>query len=230
MKNSSYDDRQKNQDIIDAVSRRMTTKSDIDASVLPRVVSCDQKYQCAIFTILDKHLALQRTDGEEIIIDRNIVVHPHGAIILLHDISDDENGCTRDRYLVEREYRVGPGAYVFGLAAGLVEPNEQPLDAAFREAQEETGVVIDRSDQDAYSIDYCGDYYASEGMTDECASVFIIHAKKWVQGDVHFDPDEYIETAWVSWDELTALPIQNASSQLAVRYEEIRRLRNGLPA
>ena len=54
MKNSSYDDRQKNQDIIDAVSRRMTTKSDIDASVLPRVVSCDQKYQCAIFTILDE--------------------------------------------------------------------------------------------------------------------------------------------------------------------------------
>lgn len=200
-------------------------KSRIDMTRPARLVSSEDKYSCAIFTVVDKRYALSTKDGGEVVIDRNLIDHAHGAIALVHDESLGGNGVPRDRYLVEREYRVGPNGFVFGLSAGLVEPGEDPMDAAFREVREESGVVVDRSDPDAVTVDYYGDFYSSGGMTNECASLYVLHLKKWEQGPVDFDPDEFVESAWVNWDELTSIPIRNASSSLLIAKETIRRLR-----
>ena len=202
-----------------------SNKSRIDMTRPARLVSSEDKYSCAIFTVVDKHYALSTKDGGEMIIDRNLIDHAPGVIALVHDESLGNNGVPRDHYLVEREYRVGPDGFVFGLSAGLVEPGEDPMDAVFREVREESGVVVDRSDPDAVSVDYYGDFYSSGGMTNECASLYVLHLKKWKQGSVDFDPDEFVESTWVSWDELTSIPIRNASSSLLIAKETIRRLR-----
>lgn len=44
-----------------------------------------------------------------------------------------------NRVVVERSYRHGPGAVILALPAGLIDRNEDPLDAARRELLEETG-------------------------------------------------------------------------------------------
>lgn len=46
------------------------------------------------------------------------------------------------------------------------------MDAALRELAEETGVVPDR---DTMGVDFVGDFYSSEGMTDELAHIMVLH-------------------------------------------------------
>lgn len=58
---------------------------------------------------------------------------PDGVSILCFDRSGDY-------VLLEREFRMGVGGYVYNLPMGLIEPGESPEDAIRRELREETGV------------------------------------------------------------------------------------------
>ena len=76
-------------------------------------------------------------------------------------------------------------------------------------------------------IDQVTDCYSSEGMTDELAHIMVIHLDGFQQGERHFDADEHVESAWVSWPDLLATHITASNSIIAIQHEQIRRLTAG---
>ncbi len=74
-----------------------------------------------------------------------------------------------DRIALVRQYRYPLGDYIYELPAGLVEPDEDPTQAAVREFYEETGMTLIPREAGSYSRPF----YTTVGLTDECcATVF----------------------------------------------------------
>ena len=95
------------------------------------------------------------------------------------------------------------------------------IDAALRELAEETGVVPDR---DTMGVDFVGDFYSSEGMTDELAHIMVLHLGPFRREQRHFDADEHVESAWIPWSDLAATRITSSNSMIAIQHEALRRL------
>ena len=75
----------------------------------------------------------------------------------------------RDRVVLVRQYRYPVGRFVYELPAGLVEPGEDPRQAAVRELFEETGLKLTPVEDHGWGRPF----YTTVGMTDEsCATVF----------------------------------------------------------
>ncbi|PAU67305.1 NUDIX hydrolase [Bifidobacterium criceti] len=189
------------------------TSDGIDMDVPARIVDVETTYRGAIFDVEDRTIALTRNDGGETLIRRQVIVHAPCVVMLVHDTRTD-------RYLVEREYRAGANIYTIGLPAGLIDDGEDPREASLRELREETGVIPDGD----ITFDTAGDYYSSEGMTDELAHIAVLHLDGWRQGECRFDADEHVESAWVDWDTLMSLPITASNSIIAIQHERMRRL------
>ena len=205
------------------VTTRLDDSSDgIDMDVPARVVSRQTVYTGAIFAVEDMRIALRRSGGGEIEVRRQVLRHAPCVVMLVHDEP-------RDLYLVEREYRAGSDRFAYGIPAGLMDDGESVMGAALRELAEETGVVPD-DDPDAMRVDRVGGFYSSEGMTDEYANVMVLHLSRYTHRSVRFDPDEHVESAWVTWRELSALPIAASNSVIAIQHEALRRVRAGLDA
>ena len=113
--------------------QRLLDSDDIDMTVPPVVESCERQYTGAIFHVDDQRIRLTKVDGSTTYIRRQVMRHAPCVVMLVHD-------CTSDQYLLEREYRVGPNTYAFGIPAGLIDNGETPEVAALRELHEETGV------------------------------------------------------------------------------------------
>ncbi|MCI1219867.1 MAG: NUDIX hydrolase [Bifidobacterium sp.] len=190
-----------------------TTRIDMDQPA--RITRSDVVYRGAIFTVEDRTASLNTRDGKPLNIRRQVVVHAPSVVMLVHDVH-------RDRYLAEREYRAGSNTFAYGIPAGLMDEGENPEQAAVRELREETGVEADSADS---QIDHVGDFYSSEGMSDELVHIMVLHLSTWREAPRHFDADEYVESAWVSWDELNRLPINSSNPVIAIQYEALRRLR-----
>lgn len=204
------------------VNKRLQNSTDgVDMEAPVRLVSSQTVYRGAIFHIDDRKLALAKTDGGEVPVHRQILVHPQAVVMLVHDE-------IQDKYLLEREYRVGPNKFTYGFPAGLMEDGEKPETSALRELKEETGVTP--KDEQSVRIERVGDFYSSGGMTNELAHIFVIHLSAWKQEPRHFDKDEHVQSTWVTWDELTGIGIQAADSTIAIQHEEIRRLHERLAA
>ena len=92
-----------------------------------------------------------------------------------------------------------------------------------RELVEETGVRPIRGDDMAF--DHVGEFYSSEGMTDELAHIMIIHLGSWQSVERHFDADEHVESAWITWEQLRRTRITASNSMIAIQYEQIRRMK-----
>ncbi|PLS31129.1 NTP pyrophosphohydrolase [Bifidobacterium margollesii] len=216
------------------IERRLNASDEIDMTVTPVVESCETQYTGAIFHVDDQVIRLTTHDGKAVRIRRQVMRHAPCVVMLVHD-------CATDRYLLEREYRVGPNTYAFGVPAGLMDEGEDPDTAALRELHEETGVIPDSpaaSDtaasvaEPAIEIDHVAQCYSSEGMTDELANIMVIHLKHWHMGERHFDKDEHVASAWVSWEELNAAGIVSSNATIALKHEALRRLLHpevGLP-
>ena len=71
---------------------------------------------------------------------------------------EDETG---KRILLNREFRMAVGGWVFNFPAGLIDAGETPEEAAKRELQEETGLVIKKIK------DTLGNGYSAIGFTNE---------------------------------------------------------------
>lgn len=73
-------------------------------------------------------------------------------------IATDETG---ERILVNREFRMAVGAWVYNFPAGLIDPGEKPDESAKRELWEETGLEL-------YEItDHIGPSYSAVGFSNE---------------------------------------------------------------
>ena len=87
--------------------------------------------------------------------------HADGVVIFA---ADDQ-----DRIVLIRQYRYPVGRFVYELPAGLVEPGEDPRQAAIRELFEETGLTLTPVEDHGWGRPF----YTTVGMTDEsCATVF----------------------------------------------------------
>ena len=175
----------------------------VDMSGMVTVLDSEHVYQGAIFDVDDLRIALPMRDGGQTVIRRQVMRHAPCVVMLVHD-------CANDLYLIEREYRIGCDAFAYGLPAGLIDGGEDVEEAALRELREETDV---------------GQFYSSEGMTDELANIMVLHLHAWHPVERHFDGDEHVESAWVSWQRLRGTRITASNSMIAILHEQIRRNR-----
>ena len=88
-------------------------------------------------------------------------------------------------------YVIGRRLYEF--PAGMVDRDEEPVDAARRELREETGIHAGRFEE-------LGVVYPSAGLTDECGHIFL--ARDLVEGESELDGTEDIVTYRMSPDDI----------------------------
>lgn len=93
-----------------------------------------------------------------------------------------------------KNFRYVTNCFVYELPAGLVEPNENRLQAAKRELSEETGAVV-------LSIEKVLDCsFTSAGMSDETIEMYVAEVS--LSGSQHLDEDEQIEIVKVPLSQL----------------------------
>ena len=202
------------------VDNLLNASSDgVDMTVPAELLSSEQVYKGAIFSVDDARIALRMRDGGQTVIRRQVMRHAPCVVMLVHD-------CGEDLYLVEREYRIGCDAFAYGLPAGLIDSGEDVEQAALRELREETGVAP--AGEHGITFDHVGSYYSSEGMTDELAHIMVLHLHEWNVVQRHFDGDEHVESAWITWKQLQDTRITASNSMIAILHENIRRIQKNI--
>ena len=109
-------------------------------------------------------------------------------------IATDEND---EKILIDREYRLAPGEWVYNFPAGLIDPGETPEVSAKRELMEETGLEL-------YEItDTIGTSYSAVGFSNETNMCVVGKARG------EFKPStstlEEITPGWYTKDEVREL-------------------------
>ncbi len=114
---------------------------------------------------------------------REIIEHSGGACALYVE---------NDKVLLVRQYRYAYGESIYELPAGKLNVGEDPMLAAKRELEEETGIKASRLEL-LYVI------YPTPGYTDE--KVYIYRAFDGERVNRHLDEGEFVDVVWVSLDE-----------------------------
>lgn len=106
---------------------------------------------------------------------REIVKHNGGSCIL---------GITNEgKVILEQQYRYAYDEVIYELPAGKLEPNEEPLEAAIREFEEETGYHPN-------SMKALGQIYPSAGYTNEV--LYLYYTDDFYKTKTNLDEDEAI--------------------------------------
>jgi ADP-ribose pyrophosphatase len=106
---------------------------------------------------------------------REIVRHP-GAVAILALLDD--------RMLVVEQYRKPLERSLVEIPAGKLEPGEDPLEAAKRELEEETGYRCE-------TLKHLCSFYTSPGFADELLHIYV--AQELLPGQLKPDEDEFLE-------------------------------------
>ena len=109
-------------------------------------------------------------------------------------IATDESG---EKILVNREYRMAVGDFVYNFPAGLIDPGETPEIAAARELKEETGLELYQID------DVLGLSYSAVGFSNEMNLTIVGRAKG--SFDKSTSDVEEIEARWYTKEEMKKL-------------------------
>ncbi len=109
-------------------------------------------------------------------------------------IATDESG---EKILLNREFRLAVGDWVYNFPAGLIDPGENPIESAKRELWEETGLEL-------YEIeDQIGESYSAVGFSNEMNVCIVGRAR----GEFRQSTStvEEIEAGWFSKQEVKEL-------------------------
>lgn len=110
---------------------------------------------------------------------REILEHPGGACVI----------CVRDgKVALVRQYRYAYEEELLEIPAGKLQKGEDPLNAAKRELEEETGLVAD-------SLKHLLTIYPSPGYCDEKIYIYEAHGVK--EGKQHLDEDEFLSVVYL---------------------------------
>lgn len=115
---------------------------------------------------------------------REIVRHP-GAVAVLAITPDD-------RMVVVEQYRKPLEKSQVEIPAGKLDGGEDPLTAAGRELEEETGYT-------AVSLRHVASFYTSPGFADEILHLYV--AEQLVTGEAKPDEDEFLEMEAITLEE-----------------------------
>ncbi|WP_281886719.1 NUDIX domain-containing protein [Paenibacillus sp. YYML68] len=115
---------------------------------------------------------------------REIVKHP-GAVAVLALTEDD-------RMIVVEQYRKPLEKSQVEIPAGKLDGAEDPLEAARRELEEETGYT-------SASIRHVASFYTSPGFADELLHLYV--ADKLTSGESRPDEDEFLEAEAITLEE-----------------------------
>ena len=141
---------------------------------------------------------------------REIVKHPGAvAVIALHE----------GKMIVVEQYRKPLEKSQVEIPAGKLEPGENPLEAAKRELEEETGFACG-------SIQHVSSFYTSPGFADELLHLYV--AEQLSVGHLNPDDDEFIACTSISLEEAKALiangRISDAKTIIAVYAWQVYQL------
>lgn len=116
--------------------------------------------------------------------------HTDGVVIIMTDMQGE-------KILLNREFRMAVGDFVYNFPAGLIDRGETPEEAAARELREETGLTLKEIDDKLY------DSYSAIGFSNETNAVVIGKAEgEFAPSDSSL---EEIEAAWYSKEEVKEL-------------------------
>ncbi len=119
---------------------------------------------------------------------REIIRHVGASAVVA---LDDDN-----RLLLVRQYRVAADKVMLEIPAGLLNPAEDPMAAAVREFQEETGYK-------PTNIQPLGGFHTAPGYTTEYIHLYF--ATGLVESRLTGDEDEFIEVERLTFDEAMSL-------------------------
>lgn len=113
------------------------------------------------------------------------------AVVLIMTSEDGE------KILLNKEFRMAAGRFVYNFPAGLIDPGESPEEAAERELREETGLRLTRVD------DVIGLSYSAVGFSNEM-NVCVVGS---CDGDLQKSDSSFeeIEAAWYTKEEIREL-------------------------
>jgi len=145
------------------------------------------------------HAEHEAFDGGTITVERECLERGDAVIVLLYDPN-------RDEVLLLEQFRIGPTArddnpWLIEVVAGMLHPDESPIDCARRECIEEAGYK-------PKSLKSLGCYYASPGGTSERVFLYMseIDAGKPVGKGGGLDSEhEDIRVFWVKRKEALAM-------------------------
>ena len=141
---------------------------------------------------------------------REIVRHNGGAAVLC--INENEE------ILLVKQFRYAYDEVMYEIPAGKLEKNEDPLLAAKRELEEETG-------NKAESLDFLGAIYPTCGYSSEI--IYLYLAKNCKKTQTHFDDDEVIESKFYKLDDVKNMilngEIKDAKTICALSYYLMRK-------
>jgi ADP-ribose pyrophosphatase len=136
---------------------------------------------------------------------RDLIIHP-GAAVILPLLEDDS-------LLMIRNERFSVGETLWELPAGTLEPNESPIETAYREIIEETGY------QAAEMIPLTA-FYSTPGFCNEVMYAFVAQNLTFVGQKL--DVDEKIDVEVVSWTRVLEMlrlgEIKDAKSIASLLY------------
>lgn len=134
---------------------------------------------------------------------REIIRHP-GAVCVIPVTDEGE-------VIMVRQFRYAFNKVLLEVPAGKLEPNEDPLDAALRELEEESGVV-------ARCVEHIGEIYTTVALIDEKIHVYL--ATGLTFKNAHPDEDEFLEVEKIPLKTLVDMvmngEIKDSKTQIAI--------------